>query len=254
MADIPSVFITGASRGLGLEFVKQFLSSPLVKTQVVIAACRSPDKANALQDLKKNDSRLHIVQLDVCQFDSYDPVVNEVRAIVGDKGLTLLINNAGILHRVRNLEEVTADLMLSVLKTNTVAPLLLTKAFLPLLKTSAKVNAAKVNNALSVTRAAVISINSGLGSIEDNGMGGYYGYRESKVALNMSAQSLSIELGPDGILVESIYPGWVQTDMGGSNAAIDATTSVNGMIKIMLDMKEKNKTGFIGWQGKVLPF
>ncbi|XP_018907668.2 C-signal [Bemisia tabaci] len=253
MANLDSVLITGASRGIGLEFVKQFLSNPLVNIKVIIAACRSPEKATALQDLKKSNSHLHVVQLDVCKFDSYDSVVGEVRPIVGDKGLTLLINNAGIMARPK-LDAVTAEQMLSVLSTNTVAPVLLTKAFLPLLTMAAKVNAGKVNDGLSISRAGVINITSSLASIKNNESAGYYGYRESKAALNMSTQSLSIELKPQGILVQSIHPGWVRTDMGGPKGEVDVVESVTGMLEVMLNLKENHKTGYYDWKGRVLPF
>nr|XP_018908565.1 PREDICTED: uncharacterized protein LOC109038085 [Bemisia tabaci]XP_018908566.1 PREDICTED: uncharacterized protein LOC109038085 [Bemisia tabaci]XP_018908567.1 PREDICTED: uncharacterized protein LOC109038085 [Bemisia tabaci] len=253
MANIYSALITGASQGIGLEFVTQFLTNPSVNVQIIIATCRNPENATALQEVKKTSPKVHILKLDVTQFDTYEKVVSEVENIVGKKGLTLLINNAGYMPGIEALDGVTPDALITTITINSVAPVILTKAFRPLLKRSAQVNATK-GDGLSMQRAAVFNISSFLGSIALNDKAMRWCYRESKAALNMSTQSLAIELEKDGILVESFHPGHVRTKMGGAHGAIDATTSVNGLIATFLKLKEKNKKGFYTWEGNVMPF
>nr|XP_018908311.1 PREDICTED: uncharacterized protein LOC109037908 isoform X2 [Bemisia tabaci]XP_018908313.1 PREDICTED: uncharacterized protein LOC109037908 isoform X2 [Bemisia tabaci] len=261
MTEIYSVLITGASRGIGLEFVRQFLSESSVQCRIIVAACRSPENANALQELKNSSSKIHILKLDVNQFETFDHFATEVAEIVGNKGLTLLINNAGVATSVSNkLADITPEKFISVLTTNSVAPVLVTKALYPLLKQAAQVQSKNIDG-FSVKRAAVINISSVAGSISRN-IGNYkcWCYRESKAALNMSTKSLAIELGKDGILVESFHPGFVDTDMtssikeGGQHQKISAFDSVKGMITVMLRLSEKNKEGFYDYNGEIITF
>nr|XP_018916046.1 PREDICTED: uncharacterized protein LOC109043321 [Bemisia tabaci] len=261
MAGIHSVLVTGAWRGIGLEFTKQFLTNPDFRAEIVIATCLVPAEAKDLLELQEKHSALHILELDVTKFDTFNELVNKVQAIVGHRGLTLLINNAGIGSPMHKLESIDADRYISVLKTNTVGPVLLTKALLPLLRQSASVNAARCHDRLSITRAAVINITSIFASILQTGSDKTmekvraYGYRESKTALNMATQLMSRELEEDGILVESIHPGFVITDMTAQLKATTTTeTSVTSMLKTMLDFSEKNKIGFRSYDGEIIPF
>ncbi|CAH0389134.1 unnamed protein product [Bemisia tabaci] len=258
MTEIYSVLITGASKGIGLEFVKQFLTNKSVKPHIIIATCRNPETATALQELKKSDKKVHILKLDVDHFEAYDKVVGEVKTIVKDKGLTLLINNAAICVPFSDtLEDVTPEKFISILTTNTVAPVMLTKALYPLLKLSAEKNS-KETKGLSVSRAAVINISSIGASIERRKGPALWCYRESKAALNMSTRTMAIEFEKDGILVESFHPGVVDTDLlacpGGPPSEIDTATSVTGMISVMLQLTGKNKEGFPEYTGEILPF
>ncbi|CAH0386013.1 unnamed protein product [Bemisia tabaci] len=219
MTDIHSVLITGAWTGIGLEFTRQFLKNPEAQAQIVIATCLVPDEAADLLELQKNHSNLHILELDVTKFNTFDSVVSKVSEIVGEKGLTLLINNAGAYGIMGRLEKIDPEVYTKILEVNCVAPVMVTRAFLPLLKQSAATNASKHDDGLSLTRAAVINISSIFGSIKVTGTSKTYGsiraygYKESKAALNMSTQMMSSELRAYGILVESIHPGFVQTDM-----------------------------------------
>merc|ERR1712012_892584 len=133
MAVPRSVLITGCNRGYGLELVKQFLAYKPAPT-VVIATCRNPDAAADLIALRKNNSSLKVMPLDVTDFDAYGKFVKNVSSVVGDNGLNLLINNAGAMPSNRSLTETTTDDMMETYKTNCVAPLFLTKAVLPLLQ------------------------------------------------------------------------------------------------------------------------
>ncbi|GFU55320.1 c-factor [Nephila pilipes] len=246
---ISSVLITGANRGIGLEFVKQFLDQPS-PPNFIFATCRNPSKAEDLQKIAKSNPNVKILQLDVRETESFPEIKKQVEQEVGGTGLNLLINNAGILHK-HSLEDVTMNAMMENFEVNTVSPLLLTKSLLPLLKTAAsKVDGDK----LSCARAAVVNITSKMGSIDDNTSGGYYPYRASKVALNMVTKSLSCDLKPFGILAFVLHPGWVQTDMGGKAGLINTTTSVDGMLNTIQQASEKHCGLMFNYDGKVIPW
>ncbi|XP_026285055.2 C-factor isoform X2 [Frankliniella occidentalis] len=246
-----SVFITGSNRGIGLEIVKQLLAhaSP---PATLFATCRNPDSATELQALAKNHSNLKIVKLDVLDFDSYEGVANMISDVVGDKGLNVLINNAGIIRgRKGSLSLVNAQDMIDVYCTNTVAPILLIKALRPLLKQAAEVNKSSTGG---WSRAAIINISSSLGSVSSNEIGGFLEYRESKAALNMAARSIALELGPENILVLSVCPGWVKTDLGGTDAVGTVEDSVKSMLNLFYNLKPENHNTFVQWEGKTVPW
>ncbi|GFV49589.1 c-factor [Trichonephila clavipes] len=246
---ISSVLITGANRGIGLEFVKQFLDLPSAPN-FIFATCRDPSKAEDLQKIAKSNPNVRILQLDVRENENFVEIKKQVEQEVGETGLNLLLNNAGMLHR-HSLEDVTMSAMMENFEVNTVSPLLLTKALLPLLKTAAS----KVGgNNLSCARAAVVNITSKMGSIDDNTSGGCYPYRTSKAALNMVTKSLSCDLKPAGILAFVLHPGWVQTDMGGKGALINTTTSVNGMMSTIQQASEKHTGLMFNYDGEVIPW
>ncbi|GBM32568.1 C-factor [Araneus ventricosus] len=246
---IPSVLITGANRGIGLEFVKQFLNLPS-PPNIIFATCRNPDKADDLQNLAKSNPNVKILPLDVKDESSFPKIRQQLEQEVGETGLNLLINNAGIAIW-KDLNNVTKEDMMENFQVNTVSPLLLTKELLPLLKTAA----AKVGgDSLSCARAAVVNITSKMGSIDDNTSGGFYPYRTSKTALNMVTKSLSVDLKPDGILAFVLHPGWVQTDMGGKNALITTTTSVSGMLNTIQQANEKHCGLMLNYDGKPIPW
>lgn len=128
-----SILITGANRGLGLEFVKQFLSS-VPTPKHIIATCRQPDKADQLKTVANgSNGTVHVVKLDVKDYAQYDQVVKQVGDIVGEDGIDLLINNAGIAIRA-GLDDITPEKMIENFEINSVTPLIFTKALLPLLK------------------------------------------------------------------------------------------------------------------------
>jgi len=242
-----SVLITGCNRGIGLELVKQFLAHPTPPT-VLIATCRNPEGgAEELQGLAKtHGDRLKILALEVTDFASFDPdFVSKVRDLVGaDNGLNLLINNAGVLPSNKTLDVLTPDDMVTAFKTNCVGPTFLTKALLPLLKTAA-VKGGSGPEGMSVGRAAAIQMSTAVASIAENSGGKSYAYRASKSALNMAMKCLSIDLQPEGILVMSMHPGWVQTEMGGPGALIDTTTCAKTMIETLYQLTEKDHGAFL---------
>lgn len=242
-----SVVITGCNRGIGLELIKQYLKSANPPTHL-FATCRDPSKATELVDLSKANSSLHILALDVTDHSAYPKIVEEVSNIVGaDEGLNLLINNAGVLPSERtNPGGVTPQMMRDAFEVNTVAPLFLTKAFLPLLTTAANKNA---NNPIGISRAAAIMMSTAVASIAENSGGGVTAYRCSKTALNMAMKNLSIELKDTGIITMAMHPGWVKTDMGGPNGMLDTEECASTMLKTLESLDESKMASFLRYNG-----
>jgi len=241
-ATVPySILITGANQGVGLGLVKYLLAcNP--RPHHVIATSRNlgGEGSKELEELAAKEDCLSVLKLDVTKPDTFTAVVGAVDGIIQENGLNVLINNAGIFLR-KGLEDVTAEDMLLAFSTNAIGPLLLTQAFLPLLKQAASHLSAKP---LGWQRAVVINFSSRFGSISDNTSGGSYTTRSSKAALNAITKSLSIDVVKDGIIVCAVHPGWVQTKSGGPNAAISVEQSVEGLIKLFAGLDHNSNGGF----------
>ena len=221
-----NILITGANRGIGLKFA-EILSA----NNNIYATAR--DITNA-DDLKKFDNT-ELLELDLLNKDSIKSFCSELK----DIPLDMIINNAGIFQD-EQMEETILDpeLWLDEIMINAVGPVVLSQKL--------------KENIMSGNDKKIIFISSQMGSIDDNYSGGYYFYRTSKSALNSAAKSLSIDWKADGISVLMLHPGWVRTDMGGSNAKLDIDTSVRKMLDVInsLDM---GKTGaFLNYEGKKL--
>lgn len=241
-----TIFITGCNRGIGLEFVKQFLSlsNP---PEHIFATCRSLERASELKSLSEGSSNLHLLELDVNEIETFNQVVSEVDRKLEGRGLDLLLNNAGIVDR-STLDQVTAEGMMDVYKTNTVAPLMLTKAFLPLLR-----RAASQRNNEDSAKTFIVNISTILASIAEN-TGTMYPYRTSKAALNMVTKSLSADLTSDGIMAVALHPGWVKTDMGGQGGNLTVKESVEALLTVIGSLDESKNGGFFDFSGKALPW
>jgi NAD(P)-dependent dehydrogenase (short-subunit alcohol dehydrogenase family) len=228
-----TVFITGTNRGIGLEFVRQYLD----RGERVIASCRNLEAATELQALSASNSNLTIIEHDVSDPES----IERTAALLGDAPIDIFINNAGV-YGSKNVQfgNVTQEQWLDVLNVNTVAPLLLTQVIIE--------NLRKGND------KKLIYITSKMGSIEDNGGGGAYIYRSSKTALNQVVKSIAVDLGKEGFTAAVVHPGWVQTDMGGPNALIDTKTSVGGMIAVIDQMQLAQSGGFYNYDGATIPW
>lgn len=224
-----TVLITGANRGLGLEFVRQYLQAGAR----VIAACREPDQALELHALASL-GQLLVLPLEVTDWAEVAALPERLAA----ERIDLLINNAGVYGgEAQALGEIDVELWQSVLAVNTIAPLKLVEALLPRLAPG----------------AVIAQITSLMGSIADNGSGGCYYYRSSKAALNMVNKSLAVDLaGRCCCLV--LHPGWVLTDMGGPNALIDAATSVAGMRQVLAQATAGDSGKFLKYDGRELPW
>ena len=220
------VLVTGANRGLGLEFTKQYAADGWQ----VLACCREPQSAGALNALAKMHANILIHSRDVGDFATITTLARQLK----DCAIDVLINNAGVYPESSFGDSNEAD-WLEAFKINTIAPMKMAEAFSPhIAKSQLK---------------KLVTLSSKMGSIDDNG-GGSYIYRSSKCAVNMVMKSLSIDLKSSGISVLTLHPGWVQTDMGGPNGLIDAPTSVAGMRKVIADLSLVTTGQFITYDGK----
>eukprot|EP00096_Caligus_rogercresseyi_P014483 TRINITY_DN699_c0_g1_i1.p1 TRINITY_DN699_c0_g1~~TRINITY_DN699_c0_g1_i1.p1 ORF type:complete len:277 (-),score=85.17 TRINITY_DN699_c0_g1_i1:46-810(-) len=240
-----SVLITGCNRGIGLGLVKEFLKSESLPNKI-IATCRDKSKAEELMALESsNANRLKVLELEVAKYENdYKDFVQEVDKELGPEGgLNLLINNAGTIGERQNLENLSGDVMMDVFRVNCVGTTLLTRALLPFLNKA--VSSARNEAPMGTEKAVVLQMSTAVASINENAGGGNYAYRCSKTALNMSMKNTSLELGPKGILVLSMHPGWVLTDMGGSNAMITVDTCVSTMVETIKQLGEKDQGAFL---------
>ncbi|KAM9623949.1 C-signal-like isoform 1-T3 [Morphnus guianensis] len=215
---VRSLLVTGANRGIGLELVRQFLGMPSPPTWV-FAACRDPkgQRAQELLNLASKHPNLVIIPLEVTDPASIKAAAARVGEHLGGSGLNLLINNAGIA-KASSLDNETLENMTQIYTTNTVGPLLLGQAFLPLLKKAAQ---GSPGSALNCSKAAIINMSSSAGSIEEVFLWNYgqvVSYRCSKAALNMLTKCQSLGYRDHGVLCAALHPGWVQTNMGGSGS------------------------------------
>lgn len=233
-----SVLITGANRGIGLEFVKEFLK--LSRTpRFIFACCRSPEAATELNSLANSNPSVNVLQLDVKDQQSVERAQSLVSKAVKGEGLNLLINNAGIIGH-QSVEEVTREVMREAYEVNAIGPLMMAQAFLPLLKQAASQSP---NEPMSCSKAAIINLSTGVASITENSSGELYPYRSSKAALNMITSNLALDLKADGILCTAIHPGWVKTDMGGPNALISTEESLKGIMAVLEKLRGEEESG-----------
>ncbi len=221
------VLITGANRGLGLEFTKQYAADGWN----VLACCRHSQSAVQLQVLAQTKPNIKIVSLDVADFAQIDALALQLK----DVSIDLLINNAGV-YPSSSFGNVDYNEWAQGFKINSMAPLKMAEAFVQ-----------------QITRSQlkkIATITSKMGSIDDNTSGESYSYRSSKCAVNMVMKSLSIDLKPYGISTITLHPGWVQTDMGGPNGLINAQTSVTGLRKQIAELNLGNSGKFMAYDGK----
>lgn len=220
--------ITGANRGIGLEFVRQYLS----EGRDLIATYRSDPGDLAI--LQRDYGRLmETRQLDVANVEQFRSFMGSLEG----RAIDLLINNAGIYPNEgsdSNLDD-SLRTWIDGFTTNTIAPLLLSRTLLPLLEKGKE--------------KKIVVLSSKMGSIADNTSGGSYPYRSSKAATNAAFKSLAVDLAPKGIAVGILHPGWVQTDMGGPNALIDTRESVTGMRRVIAELTVANSGRFIAYDG-----
>uniref|UniRef100_A0A8B9GSF2 C-factor-like n=1 Tax=Amazona collaria TaxID=241587 RepID=A0A8B9GSF2_9PSIT len=254
---IHSVLVTGANRGIGLGLVQHFLGMPN-PPQWVFASCRAPtgQRAQELQHLTSKHRNLVIIPLEVTDPASIKAAAARVGEHLGGSGLTLLINNAGMMI-LKALDNETLEDMTQIYTTNTTGPLLMGQAFLPLLKKAAQ---GSPGSALSCSRAAIINMSSHGGSISSPAgwdLMQIVSYRCSKASLNMLTKCQSLRYKEDGVLCAALHPGWVQTDMGSSAGHMPPVTvddSVQGMLKVLSCLSEKDTGTFLDWEGNVVPW
>ena len=219
---LATVLVTGANRGIGLQLCKQFAE----RGDEVIAVCReTTDELSAL-GVRVIDG------IDVSSGDAVETLRQEIEGLPID----VLVNNAGILLRDA-FGDIDYDAMAEQYRVNTLGPLRVTEAL--------------ADNLQEGSRVAIVS--SRVGSIEDNGSGGNYGYRASKAAVNMIGTNLKHELLPRGIAVGLLHPGLVATEMTGGSG-IDPAESARGLITRIDELSLENSGGFWHAEGYTLPW
>ena len=228
-----TILVTGANRGLGIEFVEQYLN----EGYEVIATYRNENSSMDLIEMGNERSNLKLLQLDVSSKKS----LNSFAKNLGNLPIDIFINNAGVYGpRNSSFGNVDEENWIPAIKVNAIAPILLTQLI--------------IKNIRAGADKKLIYITSKMGSIDDNKGGGAYVYRSSKTALNSVVKSLSVDLENEGMTVALIHPGWVKTDMGGPNAIIDREISVRGMTEVISNLDISSTGNFYNYDGSIIPW
>ncbi|GAA0547171.1 NAD(P)-dependent dehydrogenase (short-subunit alcohol dehydrogenase family) [Rhizomicrobium palustre] len=218
-----TVLITGANRGIGLEFAKQYDA----EGAEVIACCRHPEKAEALAALDVRVERLDV---------THDESIARLAASLGDVPIDIVISNAGVYGpEEQSTERISPAAFLDTMRVNTLGPLRLAQALKP--------------NLLAGREKKLALLTSKMGSISDSS-GGFVAYRASKAALNMVAHTIALEWKKDGIMVALLHPGWVRTDMGGPGATLSPFDSVKGLRVRIAELSPKTNGHFVDYLGR----
>lgn len=225
-----TVLITGANRGLGLEFARQYHE----RGWRIHACCRQPDDAPELMAMRSPSFLVHT--LDVSDFARIAELAREI-----DEPLDLLLNNAGIYGPNKMfLGSIDYDAWAEVFAVNSMAPMRLAECF--------------VEHVARSERKVIACLSSFMGSMAGNISGRHYLYRSSKAALNAVVKSLAVDLKPRGIHVVTLHPGWVKTDMGGSDADLEIPDSVRGVIGLLDGINAEHTGRFFNYDGSQVPW
>jgi NAD(P)-dependent dehydrogenase (short-subunit alcohol dehydrogenase family) len=244
--------VTGASRGIGFEFVRQLLADP--RFERVFAGCREPGAAGALAALAAGEPRLSRVRLDVAHETAIEAAAAEVAAAT-DR-LHLVVNCAGVLHGgpaglapEKRLADVRADALAASFAVNASGPLLVAKHFERLLARR--------------ERAVFASISARVGSIGDNRLGGWYAYRGAKAAQNMITRTLAIEWARTrrNVVCIALHPGTTDTDLSRpfqASVPPDKLFSAERTVRQLLEVIDRSTSadsgGFLAWDGSPIPW
>jgi len=225
--------VSGANRGLGFEMTRQLLA----RGDRVVAACRQPGKALALTRLAgEHPGRLHVLPLDLADPRTIAELSREVGAL--DLDIELLVNNAGVLVEHERFGAIEPKSLGDSFAVNAEGAFLLTQALNPHLADGAK----------------VVNLSSTLGSIASTSSLYSPSYAMSKAALNMATRLLSIALAERGIVVVSMSPGWVRTDMGGASAPLKPEASIASMLRVIDHLKRTDSGRFLSQNGETIPW
>ncbi len=230
-----SVFITGANRGLGLEFVRQYAADGWR----VFAACRQPAAANELQALASASSSIEVLELDVADFAAID----HAAASLSGTPIDVLINNAGVFGPKPKAENdlrqtfghMDYTIWADLLRVNTMAPLRIAEAF--------------IDHVAASQQRKLLTVSSTMGSFVE-GSPGVYAYRTSKAAVNMAMSTLAQDPAAANVIVSLLNPGWVQTDMGGSAAPLAIDASVQSMRGVIDGLSPADSGRFLDYDGR----
>jgi NAD(P)-dependent dehydrogenase (short-subunit alcohol dehydrogenase family) len=219
--------VTGASRGLGLEWVRQLAE----RGDTVIATARKPEKSRELGAL-----RVETHDLDV----SDERSIAALKEHIGSRPLDAVVNNAGVGGAGADFEHLGWDDVRTTFEVNAIGPMRIAQALWP--------------NLLAGRDKLLVNVTSRMGSIADNGSGGYYAYRASKCALNMLTRTLALDSRRAGMTCVLLHPGWVATEMGGKQAPLTPQQSVEGMLQVVSRLGPPDTGRFFDWTGAELPW
>jgi NAD(P)-dependent dehydrogenase (short-subunit alcohol dehydrogenase family) len=227
---MPSTLITGANRGIGLEFARQYLGDGWQ----VYAACRNPNSASELRRLANaSGDKLRILALNVTEPAS----IKAAAAELDGQTIDLLFNNAGVGGaRGQTIGNIDYGAWARILDANTMGPMRVSEAF--------------VDHVARSKRKLIVTLTSGMGSIADNTSGGSISYRSSKAAVNMVMRSLAIDLAPGGVTCVVVNPGWVRTDMGGPHATMTPAESVTRLRQLIETLGPAQSGKFFNYDGR----
>ena len=236
---MPSMLVTGASRGLGLEMVRQFVGDGWR----IYACCRTPDTATDLAALADDSAgAISLHTLDVSKPAQIAALADEFRGTPID----MLVNNAGLLgctiddQAPATFGTIDYEAWLEVHEINTMSPLRVTEAF--------------VDHVAQSDMKLLFFMSTHMGSITDLADGGLYSYRSSKAALNLLVKALSIDLAPRGVRTIAVHPGWVSTDMGSPAAPVTPPQSIAGIRRVVAGYGDGQTGRFYQYDGKELPW
>jgi NAD(P)-dependent dehydrogenase (short-subunit alcohol dehydrogenase family) len=218
-----TVLVTGSNRGIGLAFVEQLKA----RGDTVIATCRQETPELKALGVEVASG------IDVSLEASLDLLVEKLAG----RSLDVLINNAGLLS-VESFEQLDFSSIQRQMEVNAYGPLRVTHKLSPFLRRGSKV-------ALLTSR---------MGSIADNGSGGYYGYRMSKAALNAAGKSLAIDLAPRGIAVAILHPGYVKTEMTAGRGSVEPAAAARDLLARIDALDLSNSGSFWHANGELLPW
>jgi NAD(P)-dependent dehydrogenase (short-subunit alcohol dehydrogenase family) len=224
---MPTVLVTGGGRGIGLEFVRQYAA----EGWRVIATVRNEAAAEELRSLQGS------IRVEMLDMRDHGALVDFAARLAGEP-IDLFIANAGMT-RPDGISAADADGWLEVLDVNCVAPTFLAYNLAPLVVAAS---------------GKLVAITSQMGSIADNGSGGWNAYRASKAALNAAWRSMAIEMKEKPVAVAMLHPGWVRTDMGGPNGTLDTEQSVLALRGVIERLTHRDKGVFLNHRGETLPW
>ncbi len=230
---MPTLLISGANRGIGLELTKQYLTN----NWEVIATCRAPEEATQLQQLKVNNSQLRIEPLDITDHDQISQLSHSLK----DTPIDLLLNNAGYYaNNASVFGQTEQQAWQDAVHINVLGPMKMMEYF--------------VQQVGHSSMKTIVSITSKMGSISDNNSGGHYAYRATKAALNAIMVSAAQDLRPRGIKVLILHPGWVRTDMGGLNGQLSVEQSASMLRHNITQSTMKHSGIFQDIDGSTIPW
>jgi NAD(P)-dependent dehydrogenase (short-subunit alcohol dehydrogenase family) len=222
-----TVLITGANRGIGLEYARQFAA----RGYTVIGTVRDPADAKELSAVADR-----VEQLDVADAASVAALAQRLKGVPID----ILVNNAGMFDRRDvTVDKVDFEMMEQTLAVNALGPLRVTQALMPNLRAG--------------KRRTIVNMSSELGSIGQSS-GRWYAYRTSKAALNQITKTLGAELASEGFISVALHPGWVRTDMGGAAATYSPQESVAGLVSVIEKLGPADNGRFYDFKGTAIPW